>query len=275
MSSLLKEKVKLYLSFISEIDEPQLEIEDKLCSSYPDLVIELRRDDNFHMDSIYKKNEEYHDMIQQKYIGDEFNNNCSDYTSKISISHRQNKNLFEGLKDLNVPDDVREEANAMFNNYLANSLIRKKKRICLKFFCIYSAYRKLKYPIVQYKLAKDMGYDKSLVTKSNSLFNEFETGFGNTFCDMTVIEYMPIFCDGIIGEDRIISEVLPFTAYFMKMNPIFNQDPTQIVAAGIFKCYCTVYGIVNINNKTIEEKAGRTNATIDVMYKRVMAAYNV
>lgn len=270
--TILKSTISSYLEYISEIDEDQIYSEDILCSTHPDLKIEMQRRESVMLDLINQKNEEEYELNKMKYVSEEFINTCSDFSSNVSMPQKQHKNLFDGIKDIDVPEEVRDEANLMFNNYLNIGLIRKKKRICLKFHCLFTAYRKLGYAIVPFKLAKDMGYDKTLVTKSNSLFNEFETGFRPTIDDMTVIEYMPIFCDKIISTEKIINEVLPFTADFMKRNPIFRQDPTQIVAAGIFKSYCTVYGVTDVNTRLIEEKAGRTHATIDVMYKRVMNA---
>lgn len=265
-NSLFFETFNNYLSLINQTSEEQLMSENLLKQILPNFKIDENKKKNY-----YEKENLVNSKIN-KSIKDRYGNLTSDEFGSSVYIKKKSRNVFEGYENLIVPDEVRDEANSIYNNQLGRK-IQVKKLSLLKFYCVYSAYKKLNIPIVPQTLAKNMNMSSKIVNKANTIFSELQTGYQPPDNNLTPIDFLPEYSKFLeINEETLYECIIPFAEVFLLDKKEFLQDHPHIVAAGLIKWYCTMNGLILKKMHKLKNQAGCSDATIDTMYKRISGA---
>jgi len=261
------EVTRNYLQVINHADEDQLAAEYALKQTFSNLKIdETKKKD-------YYARENCENAKINKSISDRYGGVCSDEFGSSVYIKKKIRNVFEGYEYLVVPDEVRVEANSIYNNELGRRIKKIKKLALLKFYCIYNAYKSLGITIVPQTLANDMKMDNKIVNKANTIFSELETGYSPPDHDPSPIDFLPDYAEFLKIDPETLTEfIIPYADNFLKNNTCFLQDHPHVVAAGIIKWYCTMNGLILKKIPKLRQRAGCSDATIDTMYKKVVLA---
>lgn len=266
-TDVFNEVSKKYLQAINYADEEQIAKEWELKQNASKLKIDENKKKNY-----YAKENSINAKIN-KNISERYGGICADEFGSSVYIKKKVRNVFEGYEYLVVPDEVRIEANSIYNNELGRRIKKIKKLSLLKFYCIYNAYKSLGITIVPQTLANDMKMDNKSVNKANTIFSELETGYSPPDHDPSPIDFLADYSEFLgIDPETLVEFIVPYAENFLEKNECFLQDHPHVVAAGIIKWYCIMNGLMLKKITKLRKRAGCSDATIDTMYKKIVIA---
>jgi transcription initiation factor TFIIIB Brf1 subunit/transcription initiation factor TFIIB len=197
-------------------------------------------------------------------------------TDDSQVTSHPQRSILEELKIYPFPDDVKTRANLIYNQ-MTYSVRRKKIRFQLLFFCVYNAYLELGLeeeidPIV---IGSAFGLDVREMQNCYSLFSPLQTGYRPPNKKISPLSYFPQYCDNehLKLSPETIDNLKTMTRKILAKDPTLSRENPQTVAAGLFRYFVVTNGII-IPPYKLKEITGRSNVTIDNLYKRVAKVDN-
>lgn len=183
---------------------------------------------------------------------------------------KKNKNhsIIQDLSKYNFPENIINKADIIYNKMVYR--VRKNKiRQQLLFFCVYCAYLELKINVIPTELGKIFNLSTGEVQKCDSLFSPLQTGYYPQYQTISPLQYLPKYCKEFDLSDEFIEYIMKSSINIIEKEPNLLQESPQTVAAGLLKYYTYINGIVNEDNKKLKKITGRSNVTIETMFKKI------
>jgi hypothetical protein len=188
-------------------------------------------------------------------------------------SFKGERTIIPDLKDYPFTDDIKGEADVIFNK-MHYRVRRGKIRTQLVFYCVYCAYIELDINVNPVQLGRIFGLSPGDVQKCDSKFSPLQTGYRPRSTFTSPLKYLPDYCKQLeLTEDAVLEITQLATDLLRKEAALFQENP-QTVAAGILKYYTETYGISNDDPQKIAKVTGRSNVTIDGIYRRIATIDN-
>ena len=188
------------------------------------------------------------------------------------------KSLKPDLINAGFPAEIVTKANEIFNK-LECGLKRGVRRRQLMFFCVQSAYNKLKIPEDPSRLATMCGISHSEMMKANSMCSPSKTNYKAPLTHWTPHDFLSVFyqklvdLDIIMYSDSVFEDIESICNEVMDKSPTLREDKPQTVAAAILVYYLGLHGI-GIDKKSYSEIFSRSDMTIQKVKNKVAQAYN-
>lgn len=183
-------------------------------------------------------------------------------TSKVTRS------IADDLKPYAFPDDIKAQADAIYNKMIYR-VRRGKIRIQMLYFCVYNAHIELGRDVNTSQLGAIFGLTPGEVQKTDSLFSELQTGYKAPSSNISPLKYLPDYCREMQMSEDVIPDVLEACKSILEKDKSLKQENPQTVAAGFLRYYTMTRGIVSDDNKKIIKVTHRSTVTIDNMYKKI------
>jgi transcription initiation factor TFIIIB Brf1 subunit/transcription initiation factor TFIIB len=195
-----------------------------------------------------------------------FNDN-SDY----NFRSKNERSILPDLSTYHIPEDIKKKADFIYSN-METQTRRNRIRHQLIFYCTYQAYRSLGINVDPGLLGKTFGLKGGQIQRCSSMFSKLQTGFDPGKQQMSPIDCLRLFCQEIDLAPEAIDSAVLLAKSILRKDPTLDQDSPKTVAAGLFRYFAHINGI--IFNKDITVITQRSQATIDAMYKRITTLDN-
>ncbi|AHH01988.1 transcription initiation factor TFIIB [Pithovirus sibericum] len=184
---------------------------------------------------------------------------------------RQQSNILSELSQLEIPDEIRLEANRVYQQ-LEIPVKRNKNRKRMIFFCIYRAYDNLYQLKDSRSIADLVGLPYNEINKAFSICSKVQTGHSIPIIHKTAAEFIPVILKDL-GVELELSDILAVLEEVIEKDKSLKDDFPQTVAAAVICYYLCINGIV-FQRKEIAEVTRRSEMTIQKIYKKVSNAHN-
>ena len=179
------------------------------------------------------------------------------------------------LKDLSVyplPPEIKVYANNIFKN-LNITIIRRKRRKKVIYFCVFQTYKELSKPFDPVELLSMLGLDNTDRGNAFSMCAETKTGY-----QVVPKRYIPQdFLKFYMEKTRIprekyeeISEILEDV---LRKDPYFYENYPQIVAKATILYYSKINGI-KVKEMLESLKIQRIDSTLHKLIERITIVHN-
>nr|QBK89884.1 MAG: transcription initiation factor IIB [Pithovirus LCPAC101] len=184
---------------------------------------------------------------------------------------RKGKSIYKELNTLTIPDNIKKKADEIYSK-MQIPVRRGQPRLQMFFACICYAYRELKIPHNQRKIARNISLSTDKIPESFKLYSFIKTGYKPHVYRQTYIDHIPVFYKftGLTdGEEENIIKI--GTSVTNKDQTLLGKDPVCL-AGSLIIYYMQLRGLP-VNNEIMEE-IGLTHATVNNMVSSVAIAYN-
>jgi len=229
-------------------------------SSINNLLKQFLEDDT-DLDSF---DDEYIQEIPQFYSGGV---GRSEYTNCHVIPKITEKSILPDLLKINIPDDIRNEAEKIFQQLKTNTK-RGKRRKKMLFYCIFNAYKSLGQPQDPKVIAELVGISATEITKALSMCSESQTNYRPIAVFRQPLDFIPIYHSEVGLNPDCLSSVLELAHSILNKDPDLYDEYPQVVAAGILHYYMTING-VSVDKKQFAKIFKKSEMTITKMFKRI------
>lgn len=180
--------------------------------------------------------------------------------------------ILPDLMNIEIPDEVKIEANRVFQNLLISTK-RKKNRQRTVFFCVYNAYINLGMTEEPRVVADLVSLPNNEIHKAFSVCSELQTGYPAAIQQKVALDFVPVILRdlGVDIDHKDIKEVL---AYVMDKDPTLKDDFPQTVAAASI-CYVLEINGLKVSRGDIAKIIKRSDMTIQKIYKKIAKAHNL
>lgn len=196
----------------------------------------------------------------------------NEFTNFHAIPKSSEKSILSDLDKINISDDVRIEAERIFQQLETNTK-RGKRRKKLLFYCIFNAYLSLKQSKDPKYVAELVGIAPTEMSKAFSMCSESQTNYRPPSVFHSPIDFIPEYHRKVGLDESCLDSVLDLAKTILKKDPDLNENYPQVVAAGILLYYMTING-VSVNKKEFSKLVRRSEMTISKMYKRISYIHN-
>ena len=177
------------------------------------------------------------------------------------------------IPELNVYDkldsEIKNQADVIYN-LMYKSTRRGKVRKQLLFYCCYCAYLELHRNIDPIYLGKQFGLTSGDVQRCDSLFSEIKTGYKLRVPTYTSpLVYIPGYCEQLGLSEEAAQDAVELGKSILNKDVTLLQESPQTVSAGLFHYFNVMNGIKSDDPAISSRITGRSNATIDAMFKRI------
>lgn len=231
-------------------------------------------------------NEEYDANIEEVQFGNE-------YMGKDNfVFNSKTKSILPYLKDYQLPDNIKQGAEGVYNQ-MKPQVRRAKNFNILLYYCVYYSYLEEIYnqeQLIKKRILIDgkdyiIGFDpiqlgklfnltKSDIQKGDSLLSPLQTGYKPKSSYLSMYYYLPNYCKCINLSDEAISNVLELARSLVDKDKILSKDNAQSTAAGILYYYTKINGITICNMKEFEDLTTYKLSTIINIYERISTIDN-
>lgn len=194
-------------------------------------------------------------------------------TSAYTTSNRNERTIMHDLKNYSLSDDIKNQADLIFN-LMKYRVRRGKKRTQLIFYCVYCAHLEFDIDVNPIQLGATFGLTQGEVQRCDSLFSPLQTGYRPRSTLTSPLRYLPDYCTQMALTDEAVTDITQLAADVLQKDPSLLQENPQTVAAGILKYYTETNGIFNDDPQKLSKVTGRSNVTIEGIYKRIAAVDN-
>lgn len=245
---------KITLRIHSKGDGRPMNLEDELEDA-------IENDDGF--DGVYEQEIDY----SVSGIG------RSDFSNCHMMSKRVDRSILPDLEKLNVPDDIKIEAEGVFRQLNTNTK-RGRRRRKLLFYCIFMAYTKLGQPKDPKSIADMVGISSTEMTKAFSMCSESQTNYKSPIVHWSPLDFIPEYIEAVGVQLDCLDDVLKLGEEILQKDPDLHESYPQVVAGGILMYYMTIRGVEHINKKKFAEVLKKSEMTISKMFKRIAQVHN-
>lgn len=197
----------------------------------------------------------------------------SNFSNCHMLTKKTDKSILPDLDKLNIPDDIRIEAEGVFRELKTNTK-RGRRRRKLLFYCIFVAYTKLGQPKDPKTIADMVGISSTEMTKAFSMCSESQTNYKSPIVHWSPMDFIPEYLEQIGLEMDCLDDVMKLSQNILDKDPDLYESYPQVVAGGILMYYMTINGVININKKRFAEVLKKSEMTISKMYKRIAQVHN-
>ena len=208
---------------------------------------------------------------QQFYLGGGIGK--SEYSHCHAIPRLSERTINPDLEKLNLPDDVRLEAERIFQQ-LATNTKRGKRRKKLLFYCVLNAYNTLGQPQDPKLIAELVGISPTEMTKAFSMCSQAQTSYKPLTTFRSPLDFIPSHIELVGLNSDCIPDVIKLGTEILERDSELAEHYPQVVAAGILLYYMTING-ATINKKKFAETFRRSEMTINKMFKHISQIHNM
>lgn len=195
-----------------------------------------------------------------------------EYTKCHSIPKSADRSIMNDLEKLNLPEDVKLEAERIFHR-LSTSTKRGKRRKKLLFYCIFNAYNMLGQPQDPKFIAELVDISPTEMTKAFSMCSEIQTNYRPPNIHKTPLDFLPQHIQRVGLDSTCTDDIMALGSEVLLKDPELYEHYPQVVAAGILLYYLTINGI-SVDKKKFAELFRRSEMTIVKMFKRISQVHN-
>jgi transcription initiation factor TFIIIB Brf1 subunit/transcription initiation factor TFIIB len=189
------------------------------------------------------------------------------------VTAKTDRSILCDLKAYALPEDIKNKADNIFNQMHYRTR-RGKKRVQLIFYCVYCAHLEFGLDVNPNQLGAMFKLTPGEVQKCDSLFAPLQTGYKPRSTITSPLRYLPDYCKQMELTEDAVSEISQLANDILRKEPGLFQENPQTVAAGILKYYTETYGILSDDPQKIPKVTGRSNVTIDGIYRRISTIDN-
>lgn len=197
----------------------------------------------------------------------------NEFSKSHTMTKSTEKTILPDLEKLDIPNDVKIEAERIFRKLETNTK-RGRRRKKLLFYCIFTAYTILNQPKDPKSIAELVDISSTQITKAFSMCSESQTNYKAPNVNWTPIDFIPQYLESCGLSPDCEEEVIQFAKEILDKDPDLYESYPQVVAAGILQYYMTINGAININKKKFADIFKKSEMTISKMYKKIAQIHN-
>jgi transcription initiation factor TFIIIB Brf1 subunit/transcription initiation factor TFIIB len=199
--------------------------------------------------------------FQMQYCG---NSLKYDYFQINTSNHSQG--ISQELEKLQIPDDVKAEANRIFQSMKIN-IKRGRRRKRIIFYCLYKAFHNLHRTKDPKQIAELVHIHPSETSKAFIQCSEEMINFHTPFDFIgTIVESVGLDPNCIPDIENMLKEIL-------EKDPELQEFYPQVVSAATVLFYIITQGCV-VNKREFSKRVKRSEMTINKVFKRIWKVYN-
>lgn len=195
------------------------------------------------------------------------------HESSFYVNSKTERTILPDLRSYPFDDEVKHQADIIYNK-MRPRVRRGRIRLQMLFYCVYCAHRHLGRVVNPISLGAKFGLKQGEIQRCDSIFSALQTGFRAPQIDTPPHAYFPDFCEKMELSEAALESLVTLTDSVMRKDCTLTQDNPQTVAAGFLKYYVDINGIVLQDNTVLSRVTGRSNVTIDNMYRRIAVIDN-
>jgi transcription initiation factor TFIIIB Brf1 subunit/transcription initiation factor TFIIB len=182
---------------------------------------------------------------------------------------RKQKSLDADLRDLLLPQDIKDCANRVYAKMEVGTR-RKQRRKWLVFVCLYNAHRELEIAVDPIALGEKLGLTKGELMKAVSAFSPARTGYTPPK-EQNIFTFIALYCKELgISTDSQPSVRKLVESILLKDRAYYDYTPQYVVLAAI-KYFLTVNGV---DASCVDEKYPHCSGYVDNIYKKIAETDN-
>ena len=198
---------------------------------------------------------------------------CGGYGEWGHVISRTERTILPDLKPYPFPDDIKNQADVIYNK-MKYQVRRGKIRFQMLFFCTYCAHLELRRDVNPIQLGAQFGLTPGEVQKCDSLFSPLQTGYKPPSKNASPLGYLPDYIREMDLSEDLIGDIMLVAGNILHKDPTLNQENPQTVAAGLLRYYTFSRGITSDDPSKINRVTNRSNVTIDGMFRRISTIDN-
>uniref|UniRef100_A0A6C0BMB4 Transcription factor TFIIB cyclin-like domain-containing protein n=1 Tax=viral metagenome TaxID=1070528 RepID=A0A6C0BMB4_9ZZZZ len=184
------------------------------------------------------------------------------------------KSIRSFLEDLQLPDDVKNEAESIYSR-LHISQRKRKKRLLVVYYCLYNAYKVLGLSYVPNLLADMVGIDRKDISKAISSCFPLQSGYYPPQVQRNPRDFIPQ-CIEVLNLDLMLAdEVIDLYNQVMKSEKsrLLAEKAPQSVAAGMIMYFSSTRGFI-VDKEQFSKLIGVSEFTLDTITKLIIHVHN-
>jgi len=193
---------------------------------------------------------------------------------KVKKIKNPEKSIRGFLEDLQIPDDVKDQAELIYTK-LHISQRKRKKRLLVVYYCLYNAYKVLGLSYVPNLLADMVGIDRKDISKAISSCFPLQSGYYPPQVQRSACDFIPQ-CIEVLNLDLMLAdEVVDLYNQVMKSDRsrLLTEKPPQSVAAGMIMYFSSTRGF-SIDREQFSRLVGVSEFTLDTITKLIIHVHN-
>lgn len=198
---------------------------------------------------------------------------CGGYSEWGYVVNRTNRSILSDLKQYPFPDDIKNQADVIYNK-MKYQVRRGKIRSQMLFFCVYCAHLELGREVNPIQLGAQFDLTQGEVMRCDSLFSSLQTGYKPPSKNASPLGYLPDYIRDMGLSPDILDGVVRLSNGILQKDPTLYQENPQTVAAGLLRYYTVTNGITTEDPQKITQVTGRSIVTIDGMFRRISTIDN-
>ena len=188
------------------------------------------------------------------------------------ITHTE-RSILPDLKQYPFTDDIKNQADVIYNKMFYR-VRRGKIRSQMLFFCVYCAHLELDRDVNPTQLGSLFDLTPGEVQRCDSIFSPLQTGYRPPSTNTSPLRYLPGYCEKMELSEEAITDIMTLASNVLAKDPDLKQENPQTVAAGLLRYFTYTNGIITDDPQKITKVTGRSNVTIDVMFRRIATIDN-
>lgn len=198
---------------------------------------------------------------------------CGGYGEWGHVINHSERSILPDLKHYPFTDDIKNQADVIYNT-MRYQVRRGKIRFQMLFFCVYYAHVELHRDVNPIQLGAQFGLSQGEVQRCDSLFSPLQTGYRPPSTNTSPLGYLPDYCNNMDLSQDAIEEIMKMGTHILDKDPTLYQENPQTVAAGLLRYFTVTNGITTDDPQKMSRVTGRSNVTIDGMYRRIATIDN-
>jgi hypothetical protein len=195
------------------------------------------------------------------------------YSEWGHVKTNSERSILPDLKQYLFTDDIKNQADVIYNK-MKYQVRRGKIRNQMLFFCVYCAHLELGIDVNPIQLGSCFDLTPGEVQRCDSLFSPLQTGYRPPSTNTTPLGYLPDYCRNMDLSQDAIEDIMRMSVGILRKDPTLYQENPQTVAAGLLRYYIVTNGIITDDPQKVAHVTGRSNVTIDSMFRRIAAIDN-
>ena len=198
---------------------------------------------------------------------------CGGYGEWAHVINRSERTILPDLKQYPFTDDIKNQSDVIYNKMLYR-VRRGKIRSQMLFFCVYCAHLELNRDVNPTQLGSLFDLTPGEVQRCDSIFSPLQTGYRPPSTNTSPLRYLPGYCEKMELSEEAVTEIMRLANNVLRKDPDLKQENPQTVAAGLLRYFTYTNGIITDDPQKITKVTGRSNVTIDVMFRRIATIDN-
>ncbi len=189
--------------------------------------------------------------------------------SRCHIRKSDEKNIYKDVSNLNIPDNIIQEANSIYQTVVKDRIYRGNTRKAIIFACIFYAYKNMNKPQTCDSLITLFNIQRKDGLKGLKLVNIHSN---NTIISksnyITPQNIIADFMNNLSASKEDIDNVIELYSHIHKKSEIINRARPQSVASGLIRYYIIKHN-KNISISDFVDIVKISELTINRMVKEI------